>query len=94
MFSLYAVNLIHGTGTEIDRYAILTVNENREKRGISIRYNNVSIDDPRYTLSLPKDQTLYTTLDLFYHSYEAISSIDSAPFSDQLYTQAVDLINK
>lgn len=86
MFSLYAVNLIHGIGTEIDRYAILSVNENREKRGIFICYNNVGIDDPQYTLSLPKDQTLYTILDSFYRFYEAISSIDSTSFSDQLCT--------
>jgi len=94
MLPLYAINLTHGTGTEIDRYAVLTVNENKEKRGISIRYNDISIDDPRFTLSLPREQTLYTTLDSFYHSYEAVTSIDSTPFSDQLSMHAISLINK
>ncbi len=94
MLPLYAINLTHGTGTEIDRYAVLTVNENKEKRGISIRYNDISIDDPKYTLTLPKNQALYTTLDSFYHSYEAITSIDSMPFSDQLSMHAISLINK
>ena len=94
MLPLYAINLTHGTGTEIDRYAVLTVNGNKEKRGIPIRYNDISIDDPRYTLSLPREQTLYTTLDSFYHSYEAVTSIDSTPFSDQLSMHAISLINK
>ncbi len=93
MLPLYTVNLTHGTGSEIDRYAVLTVDDNREKRGIAIRYPDVSIDDPRYTMTLPRDQTLYTCLDAFYHSYEALTSTYSNPFSSHMGIQAIEYIS-
>ncbi len=65
MIPLIAINLTHGTGTEIDRYAVITIDETRGKRGIGIRYPDISFDDPRYTLTLPENQTLYTSLDAF-----------------------------
>ncbi|WFO75890.1 iron-containing alcohol dehydrogenase [Desulfurococcaceae archaeon MEX13E-LK6-19] len=78
---LFAVNLTHGTGSEVDRYAVLTVDENREKRGIAILYPKASVDDPGYTVTLPRDQTVYTTLDAFYHAYEAATSRSSTPYT-------------
>ncbi|MCC6057276.1 MAG: iron-containing alcohol dehydrogenase, partial [Desulfurococcaceae archaeon] len=71
---LMAINLTHGTGTEIDRYAVVTLNEEREKHGLSVKYPEISIDDPRYTLTLDRRQTVYTSLDAFYHSYESATS--------------------
>ncbi len=78
---LFAVNLTHGTGSEVDRYAVLTVDENREKRGIAILYPKASVDDPGYTVTLPRDQTIYTALDAFYHAYEAATSRSSTPYT-------------
>ena len=91
---LLAVNLTHGTGTEIDRYAVLTVDENREKRGMSILYPDVSVDDPQYTLTLPRNQTMYTSLDTFYHSYEAATSTLTSPYVKLLSSEAISLVNE
>jgi len=77
---LVAINLTHGTGTEVDRYAVVTLDDSREKHGLSIKYPEISIDDPRYTITLDKKQTIYTSLDAFYHSYEAITSTVSNLF--------------
>ncbi|MEM4528286.1 MAG: iron-containing alcohol dehydrogenase [Desulfurococcaceae archaeon] len=68
---LLAINITHGTGTEVDRYAVVTLDDNLEKHGLAIKYPDVSIDDPRYTTTLPRDQTIYTSFDAFYHSFEA-----------------------
>lgn len=37
----------------MDRYSVLTDNETREKRGMISVYPRASVDDPRYTLTLP-----------------------------------------
>jgi len=91
---LYAVNLTHGTGSEIDRYAVLTVDGTGEKRGIGVRYPVASVDDPRYTLTLPKSQTLYTALDALYHAYESATSLATSPYTALLAAEAVRLIKE
>jgi len=93
MVPLIAVNITHGTGTEVDRYAVLTVDGTYEKRGIPIRYPNVSFDNPKYLLTLPKNQTLYTSLDAFYHVYEAVTAKTlGSPFVDMVSLETVGLI--
>lgn len=72
--ALVVVNLTHGTGSEVNRYAVLTVKGTIEKRGFRARYPNVSFDDPLYTRSLPRNQSLYTSIDAFYHAYESATS--------------------
>ncbi len=89
---LIAVNLTHGTGSEIDRYAVLTNTITGEKRGISIVYPDVSFDDPRYTATLPRSQTIYTLLDAFYHVYEASTSLYANMFTYTLSKDASHLI--
>jgi len=91
---LIAVNLTHGTGTEIDRYAVLTTDDTREKRGCVIAYPDISFDDPKYTLSLPLNQTIYTSLDAFYHSYESVTSKIASPYIELLTRESISMINK
>lgn len=90
--SLYAVNLTHGTGTEVDSYAVATIEETKEKLGNRITYPDVSVDDPTYLLTLPKKHTIYTTLDALYHAIEASTTVDSSPYSEMLGEEAVKLI--
>ncbi|ADG90746.1 iron-containing alcohol dehydrogenase [Thermosphaera aggregans] len=89
---LAAVNLTHGTGSEIDRYAVLTFEETGEKRGFTARYPEVSIDDPRFTLTLSRDQTLFTSLDAFYHAYESATSSYTNMFVQTLSSEAAEII--
>ncbi|MFP3220533.1 MAG: iron-containing alcohol dehydrogenase [Candidatus Marsarchaeota archaeon] len=91
---LLAVNLTHGTGTEVDRYAVLTDAEKGQKRGVAILYPEASADDPHYLLSLPKDQTIYTALDAFYHSYEAVTRLGTTPPVELLTKEAISLIKQ
>lgn len=91
---LIAINLTHGTGTEIDRYGVLTIKETKEKRGIPILYPTVGIDDPRYTLTLPLNQTIYTSLDAFYHAYESATTKETSPYIELLSEEAIKLIQE
>ncbi|MEM1509116.1 MAG: iron-containing alcohol dehydrogenase [Thermofilaceae archaeon] len=89
---VYAVNITHGTGTEVDRYSVLTVEETGEKRGIISIYPVVSVDDPKYTLTLPKDQSIYVSLDAFYHAYEAATQPWASPFVELLASETIRLV--
>ena len=89
---LIAVNLTHGTGSEIDRFAVLT--KGKEKVGISARYPDVSFDDPRYMLSLPREQSIYTSIDAFFHSYEAITARAANPLVKTLSMESARIIGE
>jgi len=53
----------------------------------------VSFDNPKYLLTLPKSQTLYTSLDAFYHVYEAVTAKTlGSPFVDMVSLETVGLI--
>ncbi|RLF06622.1 MAG: alcohol dehydrogenase [Thermoprotei archaeon] len=89
---VYAINLTHGTGTEVDRYSVLTDDETREKRGMISIYPKSSVDDPRYTLTLPRRHVIYTSLDAFYHAYEASTQRNASPLVLMLSSEAVRLV--
>ncbi len=89
-----AVNLTHGTGTEVDRYAVTTIERTKEKISLAhpAIYPRISIDDPRYLLTLPRNQTIYTTLDALYHAIESSTARGSPPIVEPLAEEAVRLI--
>ncbi len=89
-----AVNLTHGTGTEADRYAVATIEETNEKLSIASDYiyPAISIDDPRYLKTLPRNQTVYTALDAMYHAIEAATSRASSPYTRMLGEKVIELV--
>jgi len=93
---LAAVNLTHGTGSEVDRYAVATIEETHEKVSIASEYiyPSLGIDDPRYLVTLPRVQTVYTSLDAFYHAIESSTSKASSPFTRSLAEEVVRLISR
>ena len=93
---LVAINLTHGTGTEADRYAVITIMETNEKIGVASEYfyPSISIDDPRYLKTLPRNQTIYTALDAFYHALESATSKTGSPYTEMLGEKTVELIAK
>ena len=93
---LAAVNLTHGTGTEADRYAVVTIEETREKLGTAheLLYPSISIDDPRYLTTLPKNQTLYTAIDAVFHAIESSTSRIASPYTEILAEKVIELVVK
>lgn len=91
---LIVINLTHGTGSEVNKFAVLTIDGTIEKRGFIARYPDVSFDDPIYTVTLSKEQTLYTTLDAFYHAYEASTSKRTNILVQSLAEKATEIITR
>ncbi|NPA23948.1 MAG: iron-containing alcohol dehydrogenase, partial [Crenarchaeota archaeon] len=91
---LIAVNLTHGSGSEADRYAVITDENTKIKKGLAsdVFYPTYSIDDPTLTVTLPRSQTAYTSIDAFYHCLESSSSIVSSPFTRTLAVEAMEKI--
>lgn len=83
---IIAIPTTHGTGTEADPFAVITNPETNEKigTGYDVTFPTISLVDPEVMLTLPKDQTAYTSMDAFYHSIEAFLNKESNPYSDLL----------
>ncbi len=89
-----AVNLTHGTGSEIDRYAVATVPELKDKSGAAAEclYPEYSIDDPTLMLTLPEKQLIYTSLDAVNHLVEAATTTLSSPYTVMLAREGIDIV--
>jgi alcohol dehydrogenase len=88
------INLTHGTGTEADRFAVVSFPENEYKPAIGYDciYPMYSIDDPALMTKLPANQTLYVTIDALNHVIESSTTITASPFSILTAKEAVRLI--
>ena len=71
-----AIPTTAGTGSEANLFSVLTLPETGVKRTFKTpaSYPVVAFVDPRYTLSLPYDQTVSTALDAFCHCAESYYS--------------------
>ncbi len=91
---LIAINLTHGTGSEVDRYSVVTIPELKYKLSIGGEaiYPQVSFDDPLLTFTLDPEQTKYVTIDAFCHALEAGTSKYVSPLSWTLSKESISLI--
>lgn len=91
-----AINLTHGTGTEADRFAVVSIPEKEYKPAIGYDciYPLYSIDDPALMTKLPANQTLYVTIDALNHVIESSTTITASPFSILLAKETVRFIHK
>ena len=71
-----AIPTTAGTGSEVNGYAVLRIPELGAKRTYSspLAFPVAAFLDPRYTASLPYDQTVSTALDAFCHCAESYFS--------------------
>ena len=90
------INLTHGTGTEANRFAVVTIPEKEYKPAIAYDciYPLYSIDDPALMASLPPDQTRYVTVDAVNHVVEAATTVLNNPFSMTLAKEVMRLVAK
>jgi len=82
-----------GTGSEVDRYLVLTDQNTHEKQGWGHRltYPQASIVDVNLLKTMPPRLTAATGLDAFFHSFESYISTGATPLSD-LYAQEAMLL--
>lgn len=96
---LIAIATTAGTSSESDKLAVIT---NTQIEGVMYKMGimgwkvvaDASINDPLLTTSLDPFFTAGTGMDAFTHSVEAITSLDSTPFSDAMGINAIRLITK
>lgn len=93
---IVAINLTHGTGTEADRFAVVTIPEKEYKPAIAYDciYPLYAIDDPALMTMLPPDQTVYVSVDAVNHVIEAATTIGANPFAISLARETIQLVHK
>ncbi|KAK2956865.1 putative Long-chain primary alcohol dehydrogenase AdhA [Blattamonas nauphoetae] len=91
-----AINLTHGTGSEANRFAVVSVPKEDLKPAIAtpLIYPAFSIDDPALMTSLPEKQTLYVSVDAVNHVTEASTTTCTNPFAYSLARETVQLVAK
>lgn len=89
-----AINLTHGTGTETNRFAVVTIPEKNFKPAIAYDciYPYASIDDPQLMVKLSPSQTLYVSVDAVNHVVEAATSKVASPYSITLAKETIRLV--
>lgn len=93
---IIAINLTHGTGSEVDRFSVLTIPETNHKLSLTADclYPLFSINDPRLMTGLGAGQTAYVSVDAVNHVLEACSTKMASPFSILLAKEVVRLVAK
>jgi alcohol dehydrogenase len=93
---IITINLTHGTGTETNRFAVVSIPEKNYKPYIAndAIYPLYSIDDPSLMLDLPIDQTVYVSIDSINHAIEACTSKAANPYSILLAKETIRLVAK
>ena len=91
-----AINLTHGTGTETNRFAVVTIPEKDFKPAIAYDciYPLFAINDPQLMVKLSPDQTRYVSIDAVNHVIEAATSKATSPFAVTLARETVKLVSK
>lgn len=91
---IVAVATTAGTGTEVDRYAVITNPATREKPGFAMEWMQprAAIVDPELMLGVPPRTTAATGLDVLFHSVEAYLHRSASPASDLTASQAIRLV--
>lgn len=89
-----SINLTHGTGTETNRFAVVTNLEKNFKPAIAYDciYPAFAIDDPQLMTKLSPKQTRYVSIDAVNHVVEAATSLVASPYSITLAKQVVELV--
>lgn len=88
------INLTHGTGSEVNRFAVATITDLNHKPAIAYDclYPLFSIDDPGLMTKLSPAQTRYVSIDAVNHVIEAATSITANPLSVLLAEETIRLV--
>ena len=83
-----------GTGSEVNRYSVMTNPETKEKPGFGYEcmYPKEAVIDPEIMLSMPANVTAATGFDVFVHIFEAFTGKAKNAFSSAYCMQAFYLL--
>ena len=93
---IVSINLTHGTGTETNRFAVVSNLAKNFKPVIAYDciYPTYAIDDPQLMVKLSPKQTRYVSVDAVNHVIEAATTTVSSPYSITLAKEVVELVAK
>lgn len=93
---IVSINLTHGTGTETNRFAVVTNLKKNFKPAIAYDciYPMFAIDDPQLMTKLSPKQTRYVSIDAVNHVVEAATSKVASPYSISLAKEVIELVVK
>ncbi|GAP15941.1 alcohol dehydrogenase, class IV [Longilinea arvoryzae] len=93
---LVAINTTHGTGTEVDRFAVVSIPDLGFKPCIAqdFIYPLYAIDDPALMAKLPANQTAYVSVDAINHVTEAATTKVASPYAIMLAKETIRLVAK
>jgi len=82
---IIAIITISGTGTEMNCFAVIQNDELRQKLGYAnpLIYPFLSICDPKYTLTVPKNLTSYGIADIVAHLLESYFAIKDCTLTEK-----------
>jgi Alcohol dehydrogenase, class IV len=85
-----------GTGSEVNRYSVISNPKRKEKLVIShsLNYPKVAIIDPTFTLSMSPRLTAITGVDAFVHALESLTNKVENLFADDLAIKALRIIKE
>ncbi len=93
---IVAINLTHGTGSETNRFAVVTIPDKNYKPAIAYDciYPMYAIDDPALMTKLSPKQTRYVSIDAVNHVVEAATSKVASPYTVTLAREVITLVAK
>lgn len=85
-----------GTGSEVNRYSVISNTIRKEKLVIShsLNYPKVALIDPSLTVSMDRRLTALTGLDALMHALESLTNRLSNQFAEELALRAVSIIKE
>lgn len=88
---IFAVLSLVATGTEMNRFAVIQNQKEREKIGFgnNLIYPKCSFLDPEYTFTVDTQQTAYGIVDLIAHALENYFGKGDAPLADKFVISIV-----
>lgn len=84
-----------GTGSEVTSFAVITDRKNGNVKYPLADYAltpDVAIIDPQFVMSLPKNATAFTGMDVLTHAIEAYISNLASDYTDGLAMQAIEMV--
>jgi len=89
-----AIPTTSGTGSEVTSFAVISDKKENKKYPLA-DYEltpDVAIIDPEFVMTVPKNATAWTGMDVLTHAIEAYVSVLASDFTDALAIHAIDLV--
>ena len=89
-----AIPTTSGTGSEVTSFAVISDTKENKKYPIA-DYEltpDVAIIDPEFVITVPKNATAWTGMDVLTHAIEAYVSVLASDYTDALAIHAIDLV--